>query len=720
MAMKLLIAAVAAGLLITIGTTGSSDVLAGGAPDAPIGAVGQATKEPAGLIARLGTTQYRTSKHSVGLGFLADGRTLVETTADGWLQYWDSASGSLTRSHRFAQPGVSVRAAAQTPDGSLIAICAFHFDEEQRKNDGWIELLDAKTGAQQLRFPFEDSVGERVAISPDGHTIVGDGRTKLRVVDVGSATEVVARNLDQNSAQSLCFSPDGQMLAMGTSTKLGNLLLWKWTTTEEPHWISLGSDRRRVAHVLSVAFAPDGASLAAGLDGQNEGVVLIDLASGGITRRFSVEGVSHLYPRRVVFSSDGKHLAASIDYSNSGGGVALWDAASGKLVHRLEVPYGSMESLAFSQNGRLLAGAGGFATGLGVWNVATGERLGRELPGHAASPSIVRFFPGDKQLATSGDDGTIRLWDVANSRPIRVITPERSPNKSLGWIRELDVSPDGNYVLSSSLDDTVRLWEASTGREVYRLPGHGRLGGRRAVRFTSDSKRFASWGDDLQAYLWDVATGAAVAEYRGPSGTDLPAGPRGALAMVANNGWLSPDASRLLVTSTGNGYIFDTATGKELAKFSFGADRTMGLAISTDNRRFLYSSLGSPRRIPMQGGNQRITASKTHLVELRDLSDGQVLRQNELTEGLPGVIALPPDGTRAAICVRGDRSRVVILRVPELDQVAEVECALGLPQAVEFSHSGKLLAVSLADTTVAVLDLDQLPDIKQPSPPAKD
>ena len=80
----------------------------------------------------------------------------------------------------------------------------------------------------------------------------------------------------------------------------------------------------------------------------------------------------------------------------------------------------------------------------------------------------------------------------------------------------------------------------------------------------------------------------------------------------------------------------------------------------------------------------------------------------KLPEGGVGVAAFSPDGRQAAITIDDDHPRVLILSVPELKELGRIEGLRGRASAVEFSRSGKRLAVSNADTTIVVYDLEKL------------
>ena len=126
--------------------------------------------------------------------------------------------------------------------------------------------------------------------------------------------------------------------------------------------------------------------------------------------------------------------------------------------------------MAISRDGQWLASIG-FGETANVWNLHTGEKMGREAIGHEFSIQGVQFSPDGKAVVTASDDGTIRIWDSATSHQERIL-------RHGYWVRGMALSPDGKWIASNSLDNTVRLWDMATSKEVYRLPGHGRLGGK--------------------------------------------------------------------------------------------------------------------------------------------------------------------------------------------------------------------------------------------------
>ncbi|HOL24645.1 MAG TPA: peptidase C14, partial [Candidatus Hydrothermia bacterium] len=72
-------------------------------------------------------------------------------------------------------------------------------------------------------------------------------------------------------------------------------------------------------------------------------------------------------------------------------------------------------------------------------------------------------------------------------------------------------SPDGNYIASGSYDETIKLWEVSTGKLVRTFEGHEN--GITSVCFSPDGKYIASGSWDGTIRLWDVKSGKEVAQF---------------------------------------------------------------------------------------------------------------------------------------------------------------------------------------------------------------
>src|SRR5262249_12241326 len=90
------------------------------------------------------------------------------------------------------------------------------------------------------------------------------------------------------------------------------------------------------------------------------------------------------------------------------------------------------------------------------------------LAGHRAPVVSVCVSADGKRLLTSSLDRTLRLWDACSGVCLRVFEGHGAE------VYGAALSPDGTRVLSSSVDKTVRLWDAATGKEFRKMTGHAR------------------------------------------------------------------------------------------------------------------------------------------------------------------------------------------------------------------------------------------------------
>ncbi|MEH2074645.1 MAG: AAA-like domain-containing protein, partial [Nostoc sp.] len=131
------------------------------------------------------------------------------------------------------------------------------------------------------------------------------------------------------------------------------------------------------------------------------------------------------------------------------------------------------------------------------------------LEGHSSSVNSVVFSPDGKILASASDDNTIKLWNRDTGKEISTLSGHSSPVFSVVF------SPDGKTLASASDDKTIKLWNRDTGKEISTLSGHSSLVS--SVVFSPDGKTLASASRDKTIKLWNRDTGKEISTLSGHS-----------------------------------------------------------------------------------------------------------------------------------------------------------------------------------------------------------
>jgi WD40 repeat protein len=294
-----------------------------------------------------------------------------------------------------------------------------------------------------------------------------------------------------------------------------------------------------------------------------------------------------------------------------------------------------------------------------------GTALLRTLEGHSSFAYGVAVTPNGKRAVSASHDDTLKVWDLESGRELRTLEGHS------GAVTGVAVTGDGRRAVSASGDNTLKVWDLESGRELRMLEGHS--DSVRGVAVTPDGKRAVSASDDKTLKVWDLESGRELRTLEGHS-------------HGVNGVAVTPDGKRAISASRDKTLkVWDLESGRDLSTLKGHSNGVNGVAVTPDGKR-------------------AVSASDDKTLKVWDLESGSELRTLEGHSRAVTGVAVTPDGKRVT-SASGDNT----LKVWDLESGRELRTLEGHSawvSGVGVAPDGMRAVSASEDKTLKVWDLE--------------
>ena len=267
------------------------------------------------------------------------------------------------------------------------------------------------------------------------------------------------------------------------------------------------------------------------------------------------------------------------------------------------------------------------------------QALVRDLEGHTGAIASIAYSVDGRKLASASIDQTVRIWDVSSGKLEHTLSDHDDIVLAVAY------SPSGNLLASAGYDRTVRLWDAETLQSLGSLNEHTST--IRALAFSPDGSKLATAGDDRVVLLWDLETKTKSGEFAGHVASVT------TLAFSANGDQVASSSS------DGTTIVWNSNDGKQTATLSANDGSIRSLVYAASNDHLISGS--DERVIRLWQRDSQAWTSQTIQTNAGVRGVSYHSASQRLASGLDdnSVVVWKPDSATEQLVLRGHTGRVL-------------------------------------------------------------
>lgn len=185
------------------------------------------------------------------------------------------------------------------------------------------------------------------------------------------------------------------------------------------------------------------------------------------------------------------------------GTIKLWDINTLDVIATIHNNGGSIKSVSYSNDYTYIVA--GINNQIKVWELTNGTFEDNQEPmiiykkAHNSSIKSVIFSPDNNYIISTSDDQTIKIWKINNNK---ILSKNKTLSKHTECVRSARYSKSGKLAVSASEDNSVRIWDTSDWTCIYRLPDHTKHVN--FAQFSPDENFIATASDDKTIKIWKI------------------------------------------------------------------------------------------------------------------------------------------------------------------------------------------------------------------------